>query len=64
MYGPGLQTYFIRAVVPNKEVEGPLALLKLMFVEDGIATLVHDEESLQHFWKVVNEIWVLKVGLV
>ena len=56
MYSKDKPTKFIRAVVPNDDVNKKLGILKLMFEERNILSMLHDSRSFENFWKVINSV--------
>ena len=47
---------FVRAVVPDEDVQQKLGILKLMFEERDILGMLHDDASFDDFWAGVNSV--------
>ena len=50
------QTAFVRAVVPDEDVQQKLGILKLMFEERDILGMLHDDASFDDFWAGINRV--------
>lgn len=54
LYGPHMETWFIPAEPPHGKPEVKLGLLRTVFMEGAMLSLIHDKLSFNNFWEALN----------